>query len=552
MRTLAYLTKLVGVALLYFLTARLGLKLDAVGGVATAVWPPTGISLAALLLLGKKMWPGIFLGAFSANFSVGEPWGVALGISVGNTLEALLGAYGLKRWVHFENSMERLRDVLGLIGIAAILSTAVSATIGAISAWWGGVLASASLASAWGTWWLGDLMGDLVVAPFFLTVSSTAFQKFSLRKASEFFLLFLSLTVASQIIFGEWFFGGIGPHAFIYLVFPLLIWSALRFGPRGAATAVLLVSGLAIWNTTQGRGPFTQTRLNENLLSLQSFLGVIAGTTLLLAAAFLERKRAEGEAKKANLDLQRLSQLKSEFASIVAHELKTPLTIIKEGIGMVLDGIDGPVNEQQRETLGLARDNVNRLGRLIDNVLDYEKLETGKLEFHFEWTDLRALTQEVFQFMELMGRQKSILWHLDLPQNPVLAYCDPDKIKEILINLIDNGFKHTPRGGEIWIRLIPRQEKWVFEVQDTGLGIRKEDQQKIFQIFRKAPSHGEVKVPGSGIGLAVCKLLVETHQGRISLESELKKGCKFIVEIPLQPPSPEAKRETTVTRLAGS
>lgn len=524
--------KILLLALVYFIAARLGLMLDAVAGIATSVWPPTGIALAALLIFGYGLWPGIALGAIFANYSVGVPWPVALGIGAGNTLEALLGAFLLNRYIHFHPSLERLRDALGLIGLAAFLSTMVSATVGVGSGWLGGIISFQTFWTAWWTWWLGDMMGSLVFAPFLLAWSSFLSWKVPFRRVGEFLMMILAMVVVTQIAFGVWIFVEKIPHHFIYLVFTVIIWAALRFGPRGASTAVLVVSALAIWDTIQGLGPFVRATLNEGLFSLQFFIGTVASTTLILASVFQERIRAEKEAKKTNIELQRLSELKSEFAGVVAHELKTPLTVIKEGIGMVLDGVDGPVNESQRGTLGLARNNVDRLGRLINNVLTYERLESGKMELEFEKISLNELVQEVFQFMEWAGLQKNLKMHLQTPQETIWACCDSDKIKEVLINLIDNSFKNTPSGGEVRIEMRGGEKEILFQVEDTGIGIPKKDQEEIFKMFRQASAPGTVKIPGAGIGLTVCKLIVELHQGKISVESELGRGTKFTVRIP--------------------
>jgi integral membrane sensor domain MASE1 len=154
-----------GVCGLYIATALGGLSLDAVSGVAAAVWPPTGIALAALLLYGACLWPGIAMGAFLVNLFVGAPVLVASGMALGNTLEAVLGTVLLTRVVGFRPSLARLQDVLGLVVLAAGGSTLVSATIGVTSGWLGGVIPAATYGEAWRTWWLGDALGDLVVAP---------------------------------------------------------------------------------------------------------------------------------------------------------------------------------------------------------------------------------------------------------------------------------------------------------------------------------------------------------------------------------------------------
>src|SRR5687768_12396537 len=146
--------------------------MDAVAGFATLVWPPTGLSLAALLIFGVGLWPGVLIGAFVANVVAGAPVGVAAGIGIGNTLEAVLAVYALRRIPGFQISLERLTDVIGLIVLAGGLSTMVSATIGVTSLYLGGVISAAQIGETWRAWWLGDLIADLLVAPILLVWAS--------------------------------------------------------------------------------------------------------------------------------------------------------------------------------------------------------------------------------------------------------------------------------------------------------------------------------------------------------------------------------------------
>lgn len=520
-------------ALVYFGSARLGLKLDAVAGVATPIWPPSGIALAAAFFLGYRIWPGIALGAFFANFTVGQPWYVALAIAFGNTIEPLFAAFLLKE-TGFRASLRRLRDVMLLIFLAGMGSTILSAMAGVWTVWAAGNLPSSALASAWWTWWCGDLLSDLVLAPVILTWWQLPRRPVLLRRVPEFFLLFAALTAASQMAFGVWSVWWQTPYPLVYLIFPFLVWVAMRFNPRVASFVVLWVASLAIWHTTEGVGPFRFSTLHESLVALQIFLGILSTTSLVLSALFTERRKAERETRRHIADLQRLNQLKSEFASIVAHELKTPLTVIREGIGLVLDGVDGEINEPQAETLNMARDNVDRLSRLIGNVLNYEKLESGKLTLDVEPTDLCALFREVFNFMELIARKKNISVVQEIPEEPLTVVCDPDRIKEVLINLLDNAIKHSYAGETVEVRLENPPGKVHFEVEDSGHGIPIGEQSNIFAMFRQAPSEGRVRIPGSGIGLAVCKQLVELHHGKIWVESSPGRGAKFSVELPLK------------------
>jgi PAS domain S-box-containing protein len=271
------------------------------------VWPPTGIALAALLIFGSRLWPGVALGAFLADFSTGLPFGTACGTGVGNTLEALLGAHLLCRFAGFRNSLDRLQDVLGLITLAAGLSTTVAATIGVVSLGLSGIIPWAALGSAWWTWWLGDAMGVLVVAPVLLTWSAqrrpavSGMPGWQPQRLAEAGAWIVSLAAVSSLIF-------LDRRALPYAIFPFVIWAALRFGQPGTATANLVVSGIAIWDTVRGFGPFAKGSHAQSLLVLQTSMGMVSATALLLAAAVAERKRTEEELRESEEAEHRFSE----------------------------------------------------------------------------------------------------------------------------------------------------------------------------------------------------------------------------------------------------
>src|SRR5262249_53310738 len=259
----------------------------------TAVWPPTGIALAALLLFGYRVWPGIALGAFLANVTApGETVGTAAGIALGNTLEALAGAWLVMRWGDFDCSLGRLRDVLSFILLAAGLSTTISATIGVVSLWLGDAENASVIASHWWAWWVGDATGALIVAPVLLVLVTTR-GIHSVCRLIEFGGLLLGLTAMGFFVFGDYFAPEAGDYSYPYAIFPFVIWAALRFGQPGTTVATLAASSLAIWGTLGGTGPFAAgSTIHERLLSLQLFMAVVAVTSFLLIAALMERRRA--------------------------------------------------------------------------------------------------------------------------------------------------------------------------------------------------------------------------------------------------------------------
>jgi len=277
---------MVVLAAMYIATARLGLFLDSVSGFATVVWAPTGIALAALLVYGYPLWPGVALGAFFANVWVGAPVPVAMGIALGNTLEALLAAYALREVAGFHNALDRLRDVVALGVLAAGASTMVSATIGVGSLVLWEHVAPGQVWRTWLAWWWGDLAGDLLVAPLLLTWSTK--RTVSIVDGSRWFervALDVSVALVGALIFSGW-----GPPM-PYLLFPFLIWAGVRFGPRGAANTNFLVGAMAVSATALGLGPLVRPASHDGLLLLESFMATSAFATLSLGAIAVERAK---------------------------------------------------------------------------------------------------------------------------------------------------------------------------------------------------------------------------------------------------------------------
>jgi PAS domain S-box-containing protein len=827
---------------IYVSAAKLGLSLDAVSGFATAVWPPTGIALVALTLYGYRLWPGIALGAFLANVSAGATAPVAAGMALGNTLEAVVGTYLLQRVVGFQPMLARLRDVFGLVILAAGLSTLISATLGVTSGWLGGIIPSARYGQAWWTWWLGDLMGDLVVAPLLWVWHASPRLHLAPRKLAEAGGLLLCLIGVSLFVFG-------GPWAtrtttYLYLLFPLMIWAAFRFGPRGAATAVSLVSAIAIWGTVQGFGHFANQTLHEGLFDLQTFMSSVAVTGLVLAAAVAERQhleearaqlaaivqssddaiisttlagiivswnrgaeriygyaaaevigraiailippdrpdelpeilggvargkhieqfetmrlRKDGQAiyvsltispvrdamgsiigtsavardmtarkhaeealerqrrdtafldratqlfnstleleailqqvvqmatevlgescslnlieegkahltpvatfhpdpqvRQARLQIQRDdpvqigdpasvvglaavtglpylvkdarrdgrvkyvdrlhissliavpliargkilgvlatsimspsrqfteadlqlataladraalamenarlyeqervlwqlleglnrqiqegNQRKTEFVTLVTHELQTPLTSMTGYIDLLLEGQGGPLAEGQREWLGIIGANVDRLVALIDDLLDIARIEAGKIELKRTPLDLVPLIQEVARALrpQLEGKGQELSLELAAALPPVMG--DADRVRQILINLLSNAVKYTPSGGHIAISAREDTRYVRVAVQDTGIGVAPEDQAELFTPFFRAQHDANQGVGGTGLGLAITHALVELHGGAITVSSAPGQGSIFSFTLPAsQEPEGEA------------
>jgi diguanylate cyclase (GGDEF)-like protein/PAS domain S-box-containing protein len=278
------------VAAIYVIAAKLGLTMAFPAEQVTLVWPPTGLALAALLLLGADVWPGILLGAFVANITTHEPFAVALAIAAGNTLEAIAAAWLIRRYIGEPISRSWLRCTLGVIVFGAMASTILSATIGTTSLCLGGLQPWAVFGPIWRTWWLGDATGDLILAPALLAYGACP-RSLGRRDAAEICALVAGLCAASVFVFGRQV-DSTARYPLEYLVFPFLIWAAIRFGVAGAAFASLLTSAIAIPATVHAFGLGTgasSAQAAERLMLLQIFLGVVSSSGLLLGATVSDR-----------------------------------------------------------------------------------------------------------------------------------------------------------------------------------------------------------------------------------------------------------------------
>jgi diguanylate cyclase (GGDEF)-like protein len=282
-----------GLAVVYFIAGKLGLSMAFVHPSSTAVWPPTGIALAAFLILGYRVWPGVFLGAFFVNLTTVGTVLTSLGIATGNTLEGLLGAYLVTQFANGKNAFERGSDTFKFATLAGLLSTTVAATLGVTSLSFGGFARWAEFRDIWLTWWLGDGVGAVIVAPLLILWISNFRMRWRWKQVGEMLALVAGVLLTAEVVFCGLLFRAPRNYPLEYLCVPFLIWAALRFGRREAASVTLLLSGVAVWGTLHGFGPFAIGTKNESLLLLQAFMGIVAVMTLALAALATERRRAE-------------------------------------------------------------------------------------------------------------------------------------------------------------------------------------------------------------------------------------------------------------------
>jgi integral membrane sensor domain MASE1/GAF domain-containing protein len=275
-----YVGALVVAAAAYYAVGRIGLELAYLDGAVAALWPPAGLGLAVLFLYGIRLWPAVVVGDLLLG-DYSTPLGTVLAQTVGNTVAVVVAALLLRRLTSGRGDLERVADVLALVA-CALVAALVSAAFGPLSLRLGDVIPADELGRVFRTWTLGDACGVLVLAPVILTWATVGLRGIHRREVVEGAIALALLVALSEL----------PPQREVpYIVFPVLLWCALRFGPRGASAAILVVCSITVWNTAHNAGPFVRESTTDSLLATQLFIAIAALTSLVLAAVTAERGR---------------------------------------------------------------------------------------------------------------------------------------------------------------------------------------------------------------------------------------------------------------------
>jgi diguanylate cyclase (GGDEF)-like protein len=345
-RRLAFL---VGLAVVYTAAGKLGLRLGLVNPSASPVWAPTGIALAAFIIAGNSVWPAVFGGALLYNLTTAGSLGTSLAIASGNTLEAFTGAYLVRRWAGGIHAFEQGGDVMRFAALGGIAATVISPTVGVTSLAAGGFAPWSDYLNIWFTWWLGDAAGALIVAPPLILWSDRRRVLWTWRRLAEAAALFVSLTVLGSLAFGT-----LGGPSLGFLCIPVLIWAALRFGPRVAATGTAVLAAIAVAQVTDALASLGKVQANTQLLLLQTFMAVTSVTILVLAAVSMERRRGERRLRAlATTDpLTGLANFRLFVAELQAEIKRAQRT--SRGFALVFFDLDGlkQINDQHGHMAG--------------------------------------------------------------------------------------------------------------------------------------------------------------------------------------------------------
>jgi len=532
-------------ALIYFIAGKLALRLAFLHASASPVWPPAGIALAALLVLGFRVWPAIFVGAFLVNLTTLGNILTSLGIASGNTLEALCGAWLVNRFAGSARVFGRPQDVFKF-ALAAFVSTTVSPTFGVSSLAVGGFAQWSSYWPIWLTWWLGDASGVLVIAPLLLLWSVPATQRtWNQKQVLEVSVLLLLLVVLAETVFGGWLPISARNYPISFICGPIVIWTAFRFTPRETATGIFILSAIAIWGTLHGFGPFILQSENQSLLMLQSWTAALTITAMAIAAAITERNRTQVALEQQKDAVEAANRTKDNFLAMLSHELRTPLTPVMAALDTL--EADGSRSSESKNSLAMIRRNVELESQLIDDLLDLTRIAKDKLQLRFGPLDSHEVINNVVEICRPEAQARNLTLQLNLRAGTHHVLGDAAKYQQIVWNLLKNAIKFTAENGEITISSSnPKPQLLAIAVHDTGIGIEPEVMNRIFDPFEQGERAFQRRYGGLGLGLAISKSLAQAHGGTLIARSEgHDRGSTFILTMKTVPAPPRIVKLTS-------
>ncbi len=555
-------SKVILVAVLYYLSARLGLLMALEDTNTSPVWPPSGLGFALIILIGRSAWPGITIGALIANalvFWSNQVEDVTAIITastlmaIGNTIEPLFGNLLFKKLIPLGRPFEDTATTIKFLLIASLMSV-ISPSINTISLGVNGIIGLTMAPLVWFTSWMGDFVGILLITPIMLAWTNPFRLRLTQGKLLE-TIMFLAILAAVGSLFGFPYIAETIEKSLPFLVIPLLLWLAFSFNLQIAITGILLASIIAINFTTLGGGPFILDTTNSSLLLLQIFIGVISITTLILSATvnertkaqktielfnesleskiqdrtkelhaeIQERRKAEERIKISNRKLKKTNVELDSFVYSVSHDLRAPIASVKGLLNLI------KTEKKQVQTgayLDMIAKSVDQQDLFIREILDLSR--NSRLRLDKEVVNFKKIIQEVFDQLKFATEGDLVRKKIKIKQDsPFIS--DRRRLKVIFNNLISNAVRYcNGKEPQIDIKVIVEDNKARIIIQDNGRGIGKEHVGHVFEMFYRATETNA----GSGLGLYIVKETIDKLRGSIDLNSDEGNGTTVEVKIP--------------------
>jgi two-component sensor histidine kinase len=486
---LRYIVEIIAISLIYYLVAKLSLALASVHPSATPIWPPTGLALAAVLLFGYRIWPGIFIAALITNATTAGSIYTSSAIALGNTLESVVGAYLINRWSDGLQTFDTPAGVARFALICFAPSTVISASVGVTSLTLAGAADWPSFATIWMTWWMGDLAGALVIAPVILLWRTSSLRSLPPDELAQSVAVFIAAIAVGLVAFSPLLeqTGSRTPLAFLAIL-PLM-WAALRCNQRDAATTAFLLSCFAVWGTLSGGGPFARGNLNDSFLLLLAFMISISVPSLALSADVAARKRHK------------------EHVEFVMHEL----------------------SHRSKNLLAVVQGMARQIARRTENFRDFDAAFSARIGAFADTHDLLVtsgwrgtaigdlIQTQLTPFSDL-NEKRVTSEGPELILNPKAA----EQIGLALHELGTNAAKHGAFSVPIGTVMI----QWGLEKD----GAANEGQLRFRWIERGGPTVKESKSNGFG-HMVITKIVPESLQGKASLQFQ-SEGVIWTLVVP--------------------
>ncbi len=555
--------RIILVAVVYFLSAYLGILLAFHDTYATPVWPPVGIGLAMMIILGPRTWPGIMIGSLISymllfwltNISFGSGSILASTIiSAGNTLEILVGYYLLQRFVSIQDPFQKTNHTFVFLLISLVMCL-IGSTIGTYSFYINNYIQKDHIIQKWFFWWIPNVASVLLFTPFILSWSRGFNLKLTKNHIIE-ILLFIVLLTSFGILLNLNKLTDTVEKSAPFIAIPFLLWLAFRFNLQTSMAGILVTALSAIYFTTiSDVGPFVLNSNENSIILLQIFIGVISITTIVLSSTVYERSVAEQTIKKFNETLEakikeRTKELNDEiairknaeqklkdtnlrltkanveldnFVYRVSHDLRAP-------VASVLGLVNLAKNEKDQSILikyfNMVGKSAAQQDQFIKDILDLSR--NARLNIERKKISFKKLIDETLEQLKYSDKNKQVSTKLNM-DGQVPFFSDPHRIQVIMNNLISNSIRYSNgKSPEIEININVDNDNANISVRDNGIGIDKKHHKKIFNMFYRATDNNA----GSGLGLYIVKESIDKLKGSIELDSELGRGTTVNMKIP--------------------